>query len=176
MNTEQVTVVGHVFTMPNPFEEGHVLTEGEAGQLNQVYHENIRNNIAKKVKDAITAGSFTVEAFQAQIDKMCEEYEFGKRRAGGPRAPSDPVAKEALRLAIDAISNKLRADGKKPSDFSNIKELAATLVSKNPAFTEKAKEIVAERQAMADAALGDLMSGLVEKPAEAPKPAETPAA
>jgi len=29
---------------------------------------------------------------------------------------------------------------------------------------------------MADAALGDLMSGLVEKPAEAPKPAETPAA
>src|SRR5260221_3728041 len=94
MNTEQVTVAGKTFSMPCPFDEGHVLTSGEAGQLNQVYHENLRNNIAKKVKDAVESNKFDQAEFQGLIDKAASEYEFGKRRVGGPRAPTDPILKE----------------------------------------------------------------------------------
>lgn len=169
MNTEKVTVAGKIFTMPLPFDEGHVLTAGEAGQLNQVYHENLRNNIAKKVKDAVDKNEFDQDAFQAQIDKMASEYEFGKRRTGGPRAPADPVLKEALHLATEAISTKLKAAGKKPSEFSNLKEIAQKLVDTNPAFKEKAAQIVADRQAVASATLDDVMGELTVKAETAPE-------
>lgn len=167
MNTETVTVAGQTFTMPCPFEEGHALTAGEASQLNQVYHENLRNNVAKKVKDAVAAGNFDQAEWQAKIDELAASYEFGKRRAGGPRASTDPVKREATRLAKEAIIAKIKANGKKPSDYSNIGDLAAQLVANNPSFTERAKEILAAQQEEADASLGDLMSSLEAKPAEA---------
>jgi hypothetical protein len=59
------------------------------------------------------------------------------------------VAREAFRLALDKLSAKLRAEGKKPSDYKNLKEVAAALVERNPAFTERAKENIAQRDAMA---------------------------
>jgi hypothetical protein len=168
METKQVTVAGKLFAMPIIFKAGQelTLTEGMASQFNQVYHENIRNNFAKKVSDKIEKGEFDQDAFQTEIDKYADEYEFGTRRSGGPRAPADPVAREALRLAVDAISNKLRAEGKKPNDFSNLKEIAAKLVEKNPAFTEKAKENIAERERIASETIGDIMGQLTEKEAD----------
>lgn len=170
MNVEKVTVAGKIFEMPLPFDEGHVLTSGEAGQLNQVYHENIRNNIAKSVKDATEKGTFTQEDFQARIDKICSEYEFGKRRASGPRTPADPVLKEALAMATTAATANLKAKGQKPSDFSNFKDIVARLVESNPVFKAKAAEIVAERQSLAAATLDDVMSGLTEAPPAEPQP------
>lgn len=175
MNTESVTVAGKTFTMPLPFDEGHILTAGEASQLNQVYHENLRNNVAKKVKEAVDSNKFDQTEFQALIDKMASEYEFGKRRAGGPRASTDPILREALRLATEAISTKLRSQGKKPSEFSNLKEIAQKLVDTNPIFKEKAAEIVAERQAVADATLSDVMNDLTVKPVETKTTPEAPA-
>ena len=174
MELKSVTVAGKTFKMPVIFSAGDeiTLTEGQASQFNQVFHENIRNNFAKKVKEASEKAEFDQEAFQAQIDKYADEYEFGTRKAGGPRVPSDPVAKEALRIAIDAISNSLRSAGKKPSDFKNLKEVAAQLVERKPEITEKARQIVAERQAVAGESLGDVMAGLEEKPAETAQAAE----
>lgn len=166
--TEKVTVAGKEFTMPCPFEEGHVLTVGEAAQLNQVYHENLRNNIAKKVKEAVEKGAFDQAEWQEKINSLAESYEFGKRRSGGPRAPADPVKREALRLAQEAIEDKLRASGRKPKDFSNLKDLAAQLVEQNPVFTERAQEIVAQRQEATSTSVDSILSGLT--PAEA-KPA-----
>jgi hypothetical protein len=60
-----------------------------------------------------------------------------------------PVEREALRLALDKLSAKLRSEGKKPSDYKNLKEVAAALVERNSAFMERAKEIIAARDAMA---------------------------
>lgn len=169
MPTKSVTVAGKVFAMPLVFEAGQevVLTEGMASQFNQVYHENLRNNIAAKVKKSIDEGTFSQDSWQAQINKIADEYEFGTRRAGGPRTPTDPIAKEALRIAVEAISNNLRAQGKKPSDFKNLKEVAAQLVERKPEITEKAKENIAALQAAAGDTLDEIMGGLEEKPAEA---------
>jgi hypothetical protein len=49
---EDVTIAGEVFKIDTPYTEGHTCTAGEASALNQVRHENLRNNFAKKVKDA----------------------------------------------------------------------------------------------------------------------------
>jgi len=178
MDTKAVTVAGKTFNMPLIFAEGQevTLTEGQASQFNQVFHENIRNNFAKKVKDAEEKGSFDLAAFQAQIDAYANEYEFGTRKSSGPRTPSDPVAKEALKIATDAVHNHIKtAMGKKPSDFKaeSIKTLAQKLLESRPDITEKAKAIVAERQIGADQSLADIMGGLeVKPPAEVAQAAE----
>jgi hypothetical protein len=51
MSMEQITIAGQSFNVPIRYEEGHELTSGEASALNQTYHENIRNNLAKKAKE-----------------------------------------------------------------------------------------------------------------------------
>jgi len=168
--TKDVTVAGKIFKMPLIFSEGQeiTLTAGEASQFNQVFHENIRNNFAKKVKDAETEGKFDQDSFQSQIDTYAADYEFGTRRASGPRTPSDPVAKEALKIAVEAIHNHIRSQGKKPTDFKadSIKALAAKLIESRPEITEKARSIVAERQTVAGDSLENIMGGLEAKPAE----------
>jgi hypothetical protein len=62
---EQITISGHSFNVPVRYEEGHELTAGEASALNQTYHENLRNNFAKKVKDA--GDGADVAALQAEL-------------------------------------------------------------------------------------------------------------
>jgi hypothetical protein len=163
--SRQVTISGKVFEVTNPYAAGHVLTEGEASQLNQVNAENVRNNLAAQIKDMIDGGNYDHEQAQLLVTKYADEYEMGVRRAGGPRAPADPVAREALRLALDKLSAKLRADGKKPSDYKNLKDVAAQLVEKNPAFMEQAKENIAKRDAMA-LDLEAVTSALEEKEAD----------
>ena len=149
MANRQVTISGKTFEVPQPYSAGHIITEGEASQLNQVYAENIRNNQAAAIKDLVDKGTYDQEQAQLLINKYVDEYEMGVRRAGGPRAPADPVAREALRLALDKLSAKLRSEGKKPSDYKNLKDVAAQLVERNPAFTERARENIAQRDAMA---------------------------
>src|SRR5687768_14778185 len=85
-----IQIAGKSFRVPSPFTEGHVLTAGEASQLNQVFHENIRNNQAKKIK----AGGKSDEEFQGEIDAYAQNYQFGVRTGGGGRT-TDPVLRKA---------------------------------------------------------------------------------
>src|SRR6266446_4903096 len=66
---EQITIAAQTFNVPLRYEEGHELSAGEASALNQTYHENIRNNLAKKAKE----GTLT----QADVDAYASEYQFG---------------------------------------------------------------------------------------------------
>lgn len=94
-----ITINGQEFTIEVPYTEGHVLTASEAGQLNQVYVENVGNNFRGRVKELLESGA-TVEAIQAELDKYASEYEFGARRAsGGARRVVDPVMKEMRAMA-----------------------------------------------------------------------------
>ena len=47
---EQIIIQGVTFNVPTPYAEGHVLATNEASALNQLLHENLRNNFASKVK------------------------------------------------------------------------------------------------------------------------------
>src|SRR5262245_45849295 len=79
---DQITIQGQTFKVPIRYSAGHQLTDGEAGALNQTFHENLRNNFASKVRDGIEAG-VPVETLQQQLDDYATDYQFGVRSGGG---------------------------------------------------------------------------------------------
>lgn len=161
---EDVTIAGLIFSMTNPYAPGHVCTAGEASQLNQVRHENLRNNFAAKVRAAVeaaeTAGTDVDTAtLQAELDEYDSKYQMGVRQrgAGGGRVV-DPVAREARSIAKDMLNNALKKKGKKVGDLSAelLKEKIDEILAKYPNITEAAKQRVAERQAIAEQELDDI--------------------
>lgn len=164
---EQITIQGKIFNAPLRYEEGHELNAGEAAALNQTYHENLRNNFAKRVKEATDNGSYSQEALQEEFSKYAEDYEFGVRTGGG--APRDPVMQEAMNIARGQIKAALKKKNRKLSeiDASAITEAAKKLIAKTPAIMDLAKQRVAEAQAAASDDLDDMISDLPEKSAEA---------
>lgn len=166
-STDEITIAGQVFSVPVRYAAGHVLTEGEASALNQTYHENLRNNFAKTVKDARTVPSdgdtptstrelteSDVAALQSQLDAYAAQYEFGVR-AVSTRVPADPVAREAINIAKEVIRNALRL-AKKTATAEQVAELAGKLVERDAKYREMAQARVDQMKAIADVSLGDL--------------------
>lgn len=169
-------IQGETFSIPEPYGEGHVMTAGEANQLNQVLAENIRNNFAKKVSDAKEAGTLDGAAMQRELDQYAQGYEFGVRRAGGGAARiTDPVKREALRIAKDAIKDALVKQGKKPSDYTaaQINEKAEQVVRDKPKYMEMARQRLAELSAV-QAEDADLVSDMPEAAPEQSAPSDGP--
>jgi hypothetical protein len=159
---EQITISGHAFNVPVRYEEGHELTAGEASALNQTYHENLRNNFAKKVKDA--GGSPDLASLQTELDTYASDYQFGVRVAG-VGVSRDPVMAEAMRIAKKQVSELIKKAGKKPSDYepAAISTAAKGLIDKDSQILAIAKSRVAEQQALAGEDVGDLLSSLTPK-------------
>jgi hypothetical protein len=147
--TREITVSAVNLSVPQPFTEGHVLTEMESKVLNQTLAENLRNNFAGTVKKATEAAEkakqpLDVAALQKAMSKYVEGYEFGVRRSG---VSLDPVEREAMALATERVKEALKAKGHKIADVGKekIAELASQAIDKNPSFMEQAKRVVAER-------------------------------
>lgn len=156
-----LTIAGQTFTVPQPYASGHVLNANEASALNQTYAENVRNNRANFVKEAVEKGDFDQDVAQGAIDDYCAGYEFGVRTGGG--RSSDPVMTEAMNISRDLVRKALvkqvaagtLKDGEgnliKLSDVpaSKISALAKGVLERND---EKAKKILATaRQRVEDA-------------------------
>ena len=147
MNTSSVTIAGKAFSLRNPFEAGMTLTEGQASALNQLRHENVRNNSAKMVKE------WTGDAgeLEAKVDKYDAEYEFNVRAAGEGREPRDPILAEAKALAKAAIKQKLDAANQKATAEQITAAVEALLAhpDKGAQFRAVAEQRVAERKRLA---------------------------
>ena len=155
MSTKEITISGKPFTVGVPFAEGHVLTPGEAKALNQVRHENIRNNTAKAVKAAIEAG-----ADEAAITEIVTNYDstyiFTLASIGG-RKSVDPLDREILKLAREAIKQSLAKTGRKMKDADPEKlALAIETVSANPEVIKIAKGNLKRQAELASAAGADI--------------------
>src|SRR5688572_11651852 len=102
-----LTVAGRDFTCPQPFAEGYALRANEASALNQLLCENLRNNVAGKLK--VKEGEAPVEFTQEQFDEYAAAYEFGVRgtRGGGGEAKLSPVEREARKIAREKIREAL---------------------------------------------------------------------
>ena len=174
---ETYTISGENFKLPQPYAEGHVLTAGEASQLNQVYAENLRNNLAKKVSDLKEAGTFDAELFQSHIDDYASTYEMGVRTGGGGRV-GDPVLAEAISIAKELIRKAIRAKGYKLADVpakvitNKAKELIES--GRHPEILETAKARVEEAKLLGDIELGSLESS--DNPETLSAPEEAPPA
>lgn len=164
--TEQITIAGEVFHAPVRYEEGHELTAGEAAALNQTFHENLRNNFAKRVKDAKDNGSFDAEALQTEFNKYAEDYAFGIRTGGGG-AVRDPVMAEAMNIARGQVRAAIKKKGLKLADVqaTAITNAAKKLLEKNPEILELARARVEETKAVSTDDLSELVADLPMKAA-----------
>lgn len=154
INTEtaqrcDITIAGIALSVPQPFSEGHVLRENEASVLNQTYAENIRNNFAstvKKAKEEAAANNAPLDpaTLQAGLDEYLVSYDFGVRRVGTRAVSMDPVQREALRMAEEAVKAALHKRGTSIKEVGKERfaELAAQVLEKNPQLLERAKQIV----------------------------------
>ena len=111
----EITIKGGTFLAPEPYAEGHVLTANEASAMNQLLHENLRNNFAKKVELALEEVSGKVadldmETLQAAFDEYAQGYEFGVRKAS-TRTAVDPVERELYKIAGALVRKALRSKG-----------------------------------------------------------------
>ena len=143
----QVRIQGKMFDIPRPFAEGHVCTTPEAGVLNQTLAENARNNMAKAVAEAVEDETFDQVKMQARIDEYLEDYDFGARRG---RGPIDPVEREAIVIAKDAVRQALRENGYKLADVAAIElnRLVDEAIEGHPEITKEAGRRVKQRQAV----------------------------
>lgn len=156
---ETLTIQGLEFTVPVRYAEGHELTAGEASALNQTYHENIRNNLAGKIKKGTVIT-------QNEVDAYADSYIFGVRTAGAGRE-RDPVKAEFMRLAKAQINAMLKKQGKKASGDAVTAAAEKLFASpKGTPILELAKQRVAEQQAIASDNLDDLIAEMPEKPAQ----------
>jgi hypothetical protein len=117
-------------SVPQPYAAGsHTLTEGEASALNQTIAENLSNNLRAKlilgrpaVKDGDTvtepARAYTAEEAQRLVDEYLAEYEIGVRRSGsGEPRVTDPVEREARKIARQKAVDYVKSQGGKPADY-----------------------------------------------------------
>lgn len=96
---KQITIAGQSFVIPLRYIVGHQITEGEAAALNQTLAENIRNNMAKKVKDG---------AGQAEVTEYATGYEFTVGGVASERKVVDPIEREARKIAKAALAAKVQ--------------------------------------------------------------------
>lgn len=170
---EQITIAGETFTAPTPYAEGHTLDANEASALNQLLHENLRNNFAKKVKDAKEAGTFDLAAFQAQFDQYADGYKFGVRTGGGGGRTTDPVKREAMEIAVETVKLKLKAKGKTIGPKGNytmaqVREAAGRYLEAHPEIMDEARARVEEAKERA-AEEGDDLDSLLTEASAAPE-------
>lgn len=118
------TIEGFSVTVPAPFAAGDPLTEATAAMLNQTFSENIGNNTRAKLKLGIVltegaeATPYTDETAQILIDAYVAEYEPGVRRGGGGEARvTDPVEREARKIAKQKATELVKANGGKTTDY-----------------------------------------------------------
>jgi hypothetical protein len=121
MTTESIHICGREFDIPVPdrYNPGEMieLTPGESSSIKQTFCENIRNNIAARMKkgdgEAINKDGDLheelVDEWQTKVSEYATSYQFGVRAVGGGRGPSlDPETRIALSLIKEAVRANLR--------------------------------------------------------------------
>lgn len=155
-----LTIQGHKFEIPTPnYVVGYQLaTEGEAHTLNQTFVENVRNNAAARVKKALgdreSLPDEELTKLTQEIVEYASKYQFGVRTAGSGGTRKDPVEREALRLAKEAIAAAHYAKHGERVKGAPLNEAAERLLEVNgEEYMRRARRAIREREAAAQAIL-----------------------
>ena len=177
MSTKEITIAGQTFAVLQPYSEGNTITEAEAKALNQVRAENVRNNMAGKVKAAAEGtakeGEPTAENIVAFVSVYDAAYVFTLASVGGGRKSTDPTEVEALKIArgifADFVaSKKLTVKAVREKIGEDAYEAKLAEIALRDEVVKEAKRRVKARQASAEEAMGDLDLGdLATAPAAA---------
>lgn len=168
MSTKEITIAGQTFAVLQPYAEGHTITEAEAKALNQVRAENVRNNMAGKVKAAAEGtakeGEPTADNIVDFVTAYDAAYVFTLASVGGGRKSTDPTEVEALKIArgifADFVaSKKLTVKAVREKIGEDAYEAKLAEIALRDEVVKEAKRRVKARQASAEEAMGDLDLG-----------------
>lgn len=127
------TIASQKFSIPQPFVAGMTLDEGGARALNQLVRENVRNNLAGRLKE--DAEGKVQGLTQADVDAYVTEYEFGAARGGGGERGLTPVERKARAIAREKVKAALAAkniklDLKTEAGKAKMEELVSNVAAK----------------------------------------------
>lgn len=105
------TINGLEFTISQPYDAGHPLTEAEARALNQTRSENIGNNVRAKIKEMQEKGE-SESAIAAYVAEVDGKYEFTLANVAASRK-LDPIEREARSIAKELLKGHLASTGRK---------------------------------------------------------------
>lgn len=158
-----LTIQGAQFTVPDAVvaKYDHFLTsdapEGLRHTVRQTLLENLRNNFAGKVKEALDGTeelpAEKVTELQTAFDEYANGYEFGIRSAGGGGAPKkDPVEREMHKLAREDLKVRYKASKNETAPKDWLDEMTPVLVEKDhDGYAKRARAIMRQRTAGTDA-------------------------
>lgn len=168
MTTKTTIISGQSFEIMTPYAAGHTLTEVEAKVLNQTRVENVRNNVAKAVKEAYDSGDAQkIDEVRAQVAVYDAEYVFsaGGGRGEGATVRLDPIEREARKLAKSILANELAKRGLKfatppegtsEEDWKAKMEANLSKIAGTPEVLKAAEKAVKQAQKMRDEAAVEL--------------------
>lgn len=147
---------GLTVSVPQPYAEGHILTEKEAEKLNHVLADGVRTSLTAKLKRLAEEEGFSAEAHAADFQSYADTYSFVVRT---PRAHVDPVEKEAQKIAKAQVLVAIRKKGGSPSDFSaeQISAYVVTVLKNKPEIREEAARRVNSTREIADDLMNELL-------------------
>lgn len=168
--------------VPQPYSAGpHELTEGEANALNQTVAENLSNNLRATVVNgcpaveadkangikASDARPWTDSEVQALVDAYLRDYEIGVRRSGtGEARVTDPVEREARKIARAKANAIVKNAGGKPADYDMV-ELTSQIFEANRELLMTEGKIIADTLEAARASSDGLsVEGITLPPAQ----------
>lgn len=157
------------FHVTDKYAPGHILNLEEASALNQLLRENLRNNYAKEVEGAIEKATKEERALSAEeisalrdnFHSYAATYTFASKRE--PKAPFDPIKREAHKIASSMVLEALAKKGKKKADLAEgiFDKLISDTVERNiNGVMDEAKRRVEATKAAASDSLGDLLGDL----------------
>lgn len=124
MSTREISIYDETFTVTSPYAEGNVINAVEAKTLNQTRAENIANNFRKRVKAALDGVPLkegevvpTLDEIRAALAAYDAEYTFSMPTPG--REPIDPLDREILKIAKQAVKQTIVESGKKLKDYTD---------------------------------------------------------
>ena len=145
-----MSIYGISFECPNPYTEGHVISEIEAAELNRARQENIRNNLSKQAKGRGNASEAAKAELSSRFAAYAASYVFTRRATAEKLSATE---REALRIAKATLREALQRKGEQRSE-EDFNELASQ-IAQNPAVVAEAERRVSRTRDIASAALGD---------------------
>lgn len=148
------------FVLARRYHAGQRINDSEAYALNQMFAENIRNNTIQWISKAeskapnglLTPSQMT--ELQTKISEYASKYQFQVRHRTRSSSPIDIALEE---LALSQATAEGRQQGLGPADPA-VKLRYRQLLT-DPSLQLKARELVNERERVAQETLSDLMEG-----------------
>lgn len=160
-----ITIQKHKFEVPEgilaQFTPGASiqLDEGTASTLRQVLCENLRNNFAGKVKEALNGSEQLPEEkfneLQTSFNEYAASYKFGVRGTRGERTVvKDPLERTMIKLAKEDITKAYKArHGAKIEKEALDNAVNILLTNKKDEYTRRARAILRETDRVSEGAL-----------------------